>query len=109
MADKQFVCPRCGDDSVGNRVADNRLPVAEGAAATRRRRKCLACGESFTTVEEVGSNELELGANGRIEEFDAFLKTWSAASKKERQGMLPTMYRLIDLGFEQVERDGGVT
>ena len=42
-------CPKC--QSVENRVIDSRL--RKSGTTIRRRRKCLACGKKFTTVEEV--------------------------------------------------------
>jgi len=40
-------CPYCA--SLEDRVVDSRL--ADGGAAVRRRRECLACGRRFTTYE----------------------------------------------------------
>jgi transcriptional repressor NrdR len=47
-------CPYC--QSIDDKVIDSRM--ADGGAATRRRRECLACGRRYTTFERV--EELQL-------------------------------------------------
>ena len=47
-------CPYC--QSKDDKVIDSRM--ADGGAATRRRRECLACGRRYTTFERV--EELQL-------------------------------------------------
>jgi transcriptional repressor NrdR len=47
-------CPYC--QSMDDKVIDSRM--ADGGAATRRRRECLGCGRRFTTFERV--EELQL-------------------------------------------------
>jgi transcriptional repressor NrdR len=47
-------CPYC--QSMDDKVIDSRM--ADGGAATRRRRECLACGRRYTTFERV--EELQL-------------------------------------------------
>lgn len=47
-------CPYC--HSMDDKVIDSRM--ADGGAATRRRRECLACGRRYTTFERV--EELQL-------------------------------------------------
>jgi transcriptional repressor NrdR len=47
-------CPYC--QSIDDKVIDSR--TADGGAATRRRRECLACGRRYTTFERV--EELQL-------------------------------------------------
>ncbi len=42
-------CPYC--QSMDDKVIDSRM--ADGGAATRRRRECLACGRRYTTFERV--------------------------------------------------------
>ena len=60
-------CPFCG--SADTQVKDSR--PAEDHAAIRRRRRCPACSERFTTYERVQLRDLVvLKANGRREDFD---------------------------------------
>ncbi len=60
-------CPRCG--STETQVKDSR--PAEGNAAIRRRRECLACGERFTTFERAQAKPLTVVKNdGRRQGFD---------------------------------------
>ncbi|MGH9011686.1 MAG: transcriptional regulator NrdR [Acidimicrobiia bacterium] len=47
-------CPYC--HSMDDKVIDSRM--AEGGAATRRRRECLACGRRYTTFERVEEAQL---------------------------------------------------
>ena len=47
-------CPYC--QTMDDKVIDSRM--ADGGAATRRRRECLACGRRYTTFERV--EELQL-------------------------------------------------
>ena len=58
-------CPFCGHDT--NKVIDSRA----GDAGVRRRRKCEACGERFTTFEQVQrSVVMVVKKDGRREEFN---------------------------------------
>ncbi len=57
-------CPYCGSDQT--RVVDTR-PTSDGI---RRRRKCLACGRKFTTVERVAPQLRVIKRDGRREPFD---------------------------------------
>ena len=60
-------CPFCG--STDTQVKDSR--PAEDHAAIRRRRRCPACSERFTTYERVQLRDLVvLKSNGRREDFD---------------------------------------
>ena len=62
-----MICPVCSTD--GDRVIDSR-PTPDGKAI-RRRRECLACGNRFTTYEQVetpGPTVIKL--DGRRESFD---------------------------------------
>jgi len=47
-------CPYCGNNH--NKVKDSRL--AKGGITIRRRRRCLACSERFTTYESTGERLL---------------------------------------------------
>lgn len=60
-------CPYCSADQ--DRVVDSR--PAEGGAAIRRRRACLACGQRFSTYER--SEQVALAVrkrSGLVEPFD---------------------------------------
>ena len=63
-----MICPVCNVD--GDRVIDSR-PTPDGRAI-RRRRECLACGNRFTTYEQVETpGPVVVKADGRRENFDA--------------------------------------
>ena len=47
-------CPKCGVDD--DKVLDSR--AAREGAAIRRRRECAACGNRFTTYEEIDRDEV---------------------------------------------------
>lgn len=60
-------CPWCGREE--DKVIDSR--PADGGAAVRRRRHCLACGRRYTTferVEELGLTVVK--RNGTLEPYD---------------------------------------
>lgn len=60
-------CPSC--DCHDTRVIDSR--EAEGDAAVRRRRQCVACSKRFTTYERYELPNLRVvKRDGRVEEFD---------------------------------------
>jgi transcriptional repressor NrdR len=60
-------CPFCGHDDT--QVKDSR--PTEDAAAIRRRRSCIGCGQRFTTIERVQLRELTvLKSDGRRVAFD---------------------------------------
>ena len=62
-----MICPICNTD--GDRVIDSR-PAPDGRAI-RRRRECLACGNRFTTYEQVETpGPVVIKADGRRESFD---------------------------------------
>jgi transcriptional repressor NrdR len=62
-----MICPVCNTD--GDRVIDSR-PAPDGKAI-RRRRECLACGNRFTTYEQVETpGPAVIKADGRRESFD---------------------------------------
>jgi transcriptional repressor NrdR len=61
------ICPVCSID--GDRVIDSR-PTPDGKAI-RRRRECLACGNRFTTYEQVETpGPIVVKLDGRREAFD---------------------------------------
>ena len=49
-------CPKCGVDD--DKVLDSRS--ARDGAAIRRRRECAACGNRFTTYEEIDRDEVRV-------------------------------------------------
>ena len=60
-------CPKCG--CCDDKVIDSRS-VKEGFGV-RRRRDCIQCGNRFTTLESVSSEELKvIKLDGPREEFD---------------------------------------
>src|SRR5512143_3612138 len=62
-----MICPVCNTD--GDRVIDSR-PASDGKAI-RRRRECLACGNRFTTYEQVETpGPTVVKADGRREGFN---------------------------------------
>jgi transcriptional repressor NrdR len=59
-------CPKCGQQD--DKVLDSRS--ARDGLAIRRRRACLACGQRFTTFEEIVKDALRVvKRDGRHEEF----------------------------------------
>ena len=60
-------CPKCGADD--DKVLDSRS--ARDGAAIRRRRECLACGNRFTTYEEIDRDEvMVVKRDGSRQPFD---------------------------------------
>ncbi len=60
-------CPHCG--AANDKVVDSR--ASQGGSAIRRRRKCLECGERFTTYEYVEVFSLVvIKRDGRREPYD---------------------------------------
>jgi transcriptional repressor NrdR len=57
-------CPHCGHDE--NKVIDTR----ETGDGIRRRRRCDACGQRFTTYEHVAASLLVVKSDGRREAYD---------------------------------------
>lgn len=60
-------CPHCAHDDT--KVVDSR--PAEGQAAIRRRRECVACGERFTTYERVEPVLMVRKRDGSLQPFAA--------------------------------------
>jgi transcriptional repressor NrdR len=76
-----MICPVCNTD--GDRVIDSR-PAPDGRAI-RRRRECLACGNRFTTYEQVEApGPAVIKSDSRREPFDhsKILASIQAALKK---------------------------
>jgi transcriptional repressor NrdR len=60
-------CPYCGNDS--DRVADTR--ARNGGKTVRRKRICLSCNKSFTTLEEIEERTVSVvKTDGRREPYD---------------------------------------
>lgn len=60
-------CPKCGEQE--DKVIDSR--AWKDGAVIRRRRECLACGQRFTTYEEIEREDIRvLKRDGRYEAFD---------------------------------------
>ena len=60
-------CPKCQHDD--DKVLDSRS--ARDGAAIRRRRECLACGNRYTTYEEIDRDEvLVVKRDGRRQTFE---------------------------------------
>jgi len=60
-------CPYCGHDE--DKVVDSRS--REDGRVVRRRRLCLACGQRFSTVEEIEDKTLYvIKSDSRREEYD---------------------------------------
>ncbi len=57
-------CPYCGSDN--DRVSDSR--VGEDGAAIRRRRRCLHCGERYTTYERYERRLIKVIKKNRLRE-----------------------------------------
>jgi transcriptional repressor NrdR len=71
-------CPACGH--LEDRVIDSR--AAKEGSAVRRRRECLACGQRFTTYEEIELGLLYvIKRDGRREPFDRS-KLWGGRFSK---------------------------
>ena len=58
-------CPFCG--STGSRVVDTR----DAPQGIRRRRRCVDCGQRFTTYERIINSLMVVKADGRREAWDA--------------------------------------
>src|SRR4051812_17090162 len=62
-----MICPKCGN--LEDKVVDSRL--SKNGRNIRRRRECLACGQRFTTYEEIERVELRvIKSDGSSEPFD---------------------------------------
>jgi transcriptional repressor NrdR len=77
-----MICPICNTD--GDRVIDSR-PAPDGRAI-RRRRECLACGNRFTTYEQVETpGPVVIKVDGRRENFDSHKITVSLGMALKRR------------------------
>lgn len=91
-------CAICGNDDT--RVIDSR--AIEGGEGIRRRRKCAACGQRFTTYERADRQMPRVvKSGGARQNFD---------ERKLRDGMMralekrPVATRRIEEAIEQIER-----
>jgi transcriptional repressor NrdR len=91
-----MICPSCNTD--GDRVIDSR-PTPDGRAI-RRRRECLACGNRFTTYEQVEApGPVVIKSDGRREPFDSakILASIQSALRKRHVSKERTQAVVTDL------------
>lgn len=95
-------CPKCGH--LDDKVLDSR--AAREGLAIRRRRACLACGQRFTTFEEIVKDALRVvKRDGRHEEFSR-LKLMSGIMRAcEKRPVSPAAIdALVDDIVEEIEQ-----
>ncbi|NLF21890.1 MAG: transcriptional repressor NrdR [Lentisphaerae bacterium] len=95
-------CPKCGHQD--DKVLDSR--AAREGVAIRRRRACLACGNRFTTFEEIVKDALRvIKRDGRHEEFSR-LKLMSGILRAcEKRPVSPVAIEaLVDEIVEEIEQ-----
>jgi transcriptional repressor NrdR len=95
-------CPKCGHQD--DKVLDSR--AARDGVAIRRRRSCLACGQRFTTFEEIVKDALHVvKRDGRHEEFSR-LKLMSGIMRAcEKRPVSPArIEELVDEIVEEIEQ-----
>jgi transcriptional repressor NrdR len=96
-------CPKCGH--MDDKVLDSR--AARDGSAVRRRRTCLACGQRFTTYEEIVKDELRVvKRDGRREELSR-LKLMSGIMRAcEKRPVSPSQIEvLVDEIIEEIEHE----
>jgi transcriptional repressor NrdR len=96
-------CPKCGH--LDDKVLDSR--ASREGAAVRRRRSCLACGQRFTTYEEIVKDALRVvKRDGRHEEFSR-LKLMSGIMRAcEKRPVSPARIEaLVDEVTEEIEQE----
>jgi transcriptional repressor NrdR len=92
-------CPACGH--LEDRVIDSRS-TKEGSAI-RRRRECLACGQRFTTYEEIEAGLLYvIKKDGRREPFDR-AKLWRGIRRATEKR--PISGAAIEEAVDRLESD----
>jgi transcriptional repressor NrdR len=92
-------CPGCGH--LEDRVIDSRATKAE--TAIRRRRECLACGQRFTTYEEIEAAVLYvIKRDGRREPFDR-AKLWGGIRRATEKRPIPAA--VLESAVDQVEAE----
>ncbi|MDD5708199.1 MAG: transcriptional regulator NrdR [Kiritimatiellae bacterium] len=100
-------CPKCGHQD--DKVLDSR--AAREGLAIRRRRACLACGQRFTTYEEIVKDALRVvKRDGRHEEFSR-LKLMSGIMRAcEKRPVSPErIEELVDEIVEEIEQQFDAT
>jgi transcriptional repressor NrdR len=88
-----------------DKVLDSR--ASRDGAAVRRRRSCLACGQRFTTYEEIVKDELRVvKCDGRREDLSR-LKLMSGIMRAcEKRPIAPVQIEvLVDEIIEEIERE----
>jgi len=96
-------CPKCGH--ADDKVLDSRS--ARDGSAIRRRRSCLACGQRFTTYEEIVKDALRvIKRDGRREEVSR-LKLMSGIMRAcEKRPVSPVQIEtLVDEVLDEIERE----
>jgi transcriptional repressor NrdR len=87
-----MICPVCNTD--GDRVIDSR-PTPDGRAI-RRRRECLACGNRFTTYEQVEApGPVVVKSDGRREGFAPGKITGSIQAALKRRPVSPERVQAV--------------
>ncbi|MCF7837396.1 MAG: transcriptional regulator NrdR [Candidatus Marinimicrobia bacterium] len=96
-------CPKCGEQN--DKVIDSR--GARNGDAIRRRRACLACGQRFTTYEEVVRCALRVvKRDGRHEELDRHkLMSGIERACEKRPIGLKQIEALVDGVLSEVEAE----
>jgi transcriptional repressor NrdR len=90
-------CPACGH--LEDRVIDSR--AAKEGSAVRRRRECLACGQRFTTYEEIELGVLfVIKRDGRREPFDR-AKLWGGIRRAAEKRPIPAA--MLEAVVDRVE------
>jgi transcriptional repressor NrdR len=96
-------CPKCGHTD--DKVLDSR--AARDGSAIRRRRSCLACGQRFTTYEEIVKDSLRVvKRDGRHEELSR-LKLMSGIMRacEKRPVSAARIEALVDEILDEIEQE----
>lgn len=96
-------CPKCSHTD--DKVLDSR--AARDGSAIRRRRACLACGQRFTTYEEIVKDSLRVvKRDGRHEELSR-LKLMSGIMRacEKRPVSAARIEALVDEVLDEIEQE----
>lgn len=95
-------CPSCGHPD--DKVLESR--AARDGAAIRRRRSCLACGNRFTTYEEILRDAMMVQKrDGRVEELSRQkLVEGVARACRKRPVSMEEVESLVDTVIEKIEQ-----
>lgn len=96
-------CPKCGH--MDDKVLDSR--AARDGSAVRRRRTCLACGQRFTTYEEIVKDELRVVKRDSRREELSRLKLMSGIMRAcEKRPVSPGQIEsMVDDIIEDIEHE----